>query len=116
MAKTNEKKGSTALAKKPTDIKEMSFADIMQLDEKELNKQISYEQKMVGKKSQLMAKITDLNLKKMKIENRFKTSLTDPTLDSVDLKLELDCIDKEISIAVELLKQLFPDTKFTTIG
>lgn len=107
MAKTDSKKGN-ALAK-VNDITSMSFDQIMQLDEKELNKQMSYEQKMIGKKSQLMAKITDLTLKKTKAQQRFKTSLVDPTLDSVELKLEIDCFDKEIQVATELMHQLFPN-------
>lgn len=108
MGKKNETNKSVALAKN-IDVKNMSFADIMQLDEKELNKQMTYDQKMIGKRSQLMAKITDLTLKKTKVEQRFKTSLVDPTLDSVELKLEMDCMDKEIQIALGLMQQLFPE-------
>lgn len=39
----------------------------------------------------------------------FKLSLIDPTLDSVELKLEMDCMDKEMEIAYGILRQLFPN-------
>lgn len=109
MAKTDSKKGSTTALAKNMDIKNMSFEEIMGLDEKELNKQMSYQQKMIGKKSQLQAKVIDLTMKKEKAEQKFKTSLVDPTIDSVELRLEIDCLEKEIQVAKMLMNQLFPN-------
>lgn len=46
----------------------------------------------------------------VKAESRFNISLTDPTIDSVDLRVEIKCLKDEKAIATELFNQLFPET------
>jgi hypothetical protein len=103
-----QKNTNTALAKNQP-IESMSFDDIMNLDEKELNKQMSLDQKKLAKKSQLQAKIIDINAKKSKAQHRFNLSLIDPTIDSVEMKIEIDCLNDEAKIAYQILVQLFPN-------
>lgn len=109
MSKKAATKATTALAKHTPKVESMSFNEIMNLDEKELNKQMSFDQKKLGKRTQLQAKIIDCTNKKAKVEQQFRMSLVDPTLDSVELKLEMDCFDKEMEVAFQILNQLFPD-------
>jgi hypothetical protein len=88
-----------------------SFDDVFNMDEKEKSKQVTFVQKKQGKKLQLMAKINDLSSRLIKAESRFNLSLTDPTIDSVDVAVEMDCLKKERLIAGEIFARLFLDHK-----
>lgn len=112
MSKTGTKTGKGQALATKNDVNNMnnlSFDNIFNMDEKELNRKMTYDQKKIGKKSQLQAKIIDLTNKEAKCEQRFKLSLIDPTMDSVDIMIEMDCYKKEREIAVQILRQLFPE-------
>lgn len=100
------KKGKTN-----TDITEMSFDEIVTLDEKDLNKKISIEKKRTGKMIQLTSQINALNLRIMNGENKFKESLTRPDIDSIELMMQIRCDREELNAATELFGQLFPKNK-----
>lgn len=109
MAKTETKKGQALATKNDVNnMNNLSFDNIFNMDEKELNRQMTYDQKKIGKRSQLQAKIIDVTNKYAKCEQRFKLSLIDPTIDSVELMIEMDCYNKEKEIAYKILHQLFP--------
>jgi len=57
----------------------------------------------------LQAKIIDVTNKYAKCEQRYLLSLIDPTIDSVELMIEMDCYNKEKEIAFKILHQLFPE-------
>lgn len=86
-----------------------SFDDVFNMDEKEKSRQISFMQKKEGKKLQLIAKMNDLQMRMVKAETRFNHSLTDPTIDSVDVMVEMDCLKKEKEIATQIFNRLFPE-------
>lgn len=90
-------------------IQNLSFDNIYNIDEKELSKQNSYNQKKIGKMGQLKAKLIDMQNRIAKCEQQFIVSLTDPTLDSVELRIQIECYQKEKEIATSLLKSLFPE-------
>lgn len=115
--KTASKKAvATTAVAKYTSVEDMSFEQIMNLDEKELNKQMSFDQKKNGKKSQLQAKVIDLTNRIGKCQTKFKLSLIDPTIDSVEIKVEIDCLEKEREIALSILQQLFPNEFTSPLG
>ena len=119
MAKTTEAKDS----KKNTEsgaglmlsknVTESSFDEIYNLDEKELTKKISYDQKKNGKRLQLGAKLSSIEDSITKAQNQYLMSLTDPTVDSVELKVEISVLNAEKAIAIEIYNQLFPEQKIT---
>lgn len=119
MAKTNEaKNGKKAETTKETstvallqkgNVSEHNFDTIYNLDEKELNKKVSYDQKKNGKRLQLAHKISGLDSDISKAENRYLMSLTDPTIDSVELKIEIRVLKEEKQVAFEIYNQLFPE-------
>lgn len=86
-----------------------SFDDVFNMDEKEKSRQISFMQKKEGKKLQLIAKMNDLQMRLVKAETIFNQSLTDPTIDSVDVMVEMDCLKKEKEIATQIFNRLFPE-------
>ncbi len=86
-----------------------TFDDVFNMDDKEKSRQITYIQKKEGKRLQLVAKINDLQMRMVKAESRFNISLTDPTIDSVDVKIEIKCLKDEKIIATDLFNQLFPE-------
>ena len=87
-----------------------TFDDVFNMDDKEKSRQITYTQKKEGKRLQLVAKINDLQMRLVKAESRFNVSLTDPTIDSVELRVEIKCLKDEKAIATELFNQLFPES------
>lgn len=88
-----------------------SFEDIINQDDKDLNKQISNDQKRQGKMIQLTGKINELNMRIMKSETEFQKSLTDPTKDSIEMGIQIKCDREELAFAIELFGQLFPKQK-----
>ncbi len=109
--KTSKNTNTGVSAVSVEDVFQGSFDTIYQTDEKERAREISYQQKKEGKKVQLVAKLNDLNLRIMKAETRFNVSLTDPTIDTVQVAIEVKCLKEEHSIAKSIFNQLFPDTK-----
>jgi len=90
-------------------VSEHNFDTIYNLDEKELHKKVSYDQKKNGKRLQLANKISVLDAEISKTENRYLMSLTDPTVDSVELKIEIRVLKEEKQVAFEIYNQLFPE-------
>lgn len=112
MSKTATKKAKGNELATKIDVNNMnnlSFENIFNMDEKELNRQMTYDQKKIGKRSQLQAKIIDATNMYAKCEQRFKLSLIDPTVDSVELMIQMECFNKEKEIAYKILHQLFPE-------
>ncbi len=96
---------------KPFDFGKATFEDIINQDDKDLNKQISNDQKRQGKMIQMTGKISDLNMRIMKAEAEFNKSLTDPTKDTVEIGIQIKCDKEELAFAIELFGQLFPKQK-----
>lgn len=101
---------SVSLATVNNSFANATFDDVFNMDDKEKSRQITYTQKKEGKRLQLVAKINDLQMRLVKAESRFNVSLTDPTIDSVDLRVEIKCLKDEKAIATELFNQLFPES------
>ncbi len=102
---------ATSKKAKPFDFSKATFEDIISQDDKDLNKQISNDQKRQGKMIQMTGKISDLNMRIMKAEAEFSKSMTDPTKDSVELGIQIKCDREELAFAIELFGQLFPKQK-----
>jgi hypothetical protein len=96
---------------KAFDFTSASFEDIINQDEKDLNKKISNDQKRQGKMIQMTGKINELHMRIMKSETEFQKSMTDPTKDSVEIGIQIKCDREELAFAVELFGQLFPKNK-----
>jgi len=108
-------KTTTVKKKKPFTFEGASFEDIIHQDDKSLEKEMSNDKKRNGKLIQLTSKINELNLRIMNAETKFNRSLTDPTLDSVQIGMEIRCDREELNFAMELFAQLFPKAKNTLL-
>ncbi len=86
-----------------------SFDEMYNRDEKEVDRENKHHMAKNGKKLQLFARINDLKMRITKGEVALAQSLTDPTKDSVELKIELKCMNEELLIAQGLYVELFPE-------
>lgn len=59
------------------------------------------------KKRQMKKRIKSLKLSLKNMEELFSASLTDPTMDSVDLKMKARSIERELNMTKDLYRQLF---------
>ena len=105
----NKEKKNQLVTTHANAFKGASFDDVFNMDDKEKNRSISYNQKKEGKRLQLVSKINQLQMRAIQAESKFNLSLTDPTQDSVDILVEIDCFKKEQKLAVDLHNQLFPE-------
>ncbi len=114
MSTTTKNKKSDSLVKKAPakDFNAMSFDEIYHMDEKEKNFQLGHKQNKEGKRLALTAKISTLQQSLIQENNAFIKSLTDPKADSVEIKINMYAIEKEIQIAKDIYNSLFPETQF----
>lgn len=88
-----------------------TFDQLFNQDDKEIDKKIKYHNNKKGKQVQLLAKINSIQMRISKAQTNYRKSLVDPTMDSVDIAIEIKTLNEEQKIAESVLKQLFPDTK-----
>jgi hypothetical protein len=92
---------------------EMDFDELYNEDAEKVNKQIKYHNNKKGKEVQLLAKINQIQMRTAKAQTDYRKSLVDPTMDSVEIAIELKALSEEQKIAESVYKQLFPNS---TIG
>lgn len=108
--KTQNFKSTTSLSKIGNVLTESATANFDELysqDDKEVDKKIAYHNKRKGKEVQLLSKVNHIQMCIAETQTSFRKSLVDPTKDSVRLALEIECLQKELTIAEGLLRQLF---------
>lgn len=88
-----------------------NFDELFNQDDKEVDKQVKYHTNKKGKQVQLLAKINQIQMRMAKAQTAYRKSLVDPTIDSVELAIEIKTLGEEQKIAESVLIQLFPDTK-----
>ncbi len=89
-----------------------TFDNLFDQDEKEVAKQVKYTQCKEGKKMQLVSQINNIRMQLMKREIDYKKSLTDPLVNSIDIRIDIMSLEREMSIAKDIYNQLFPNEKF----
>jgi len=83
----------------------LSFDEVLNLDEKsEAN-----ELKKFEKQDQLESRVADLNRDIKKKTLTFKKSLIQPTVDSVDILMDIETSKKELALTQQVIKALFPE-------
>jgi len=85
-----------------------SFDVLFNEKEEDVDKKIKFEQNRKGKQVQLLAKINNLQMLLTKAQTNYRKSLIDPTMDSVDLAIEIKSLTEEEKIANQVYTQLFP--------
>lgn len=106
-----EKNKNTAVAKATNPFENISFDSAFNMDEKEKKHALGFTQVKQSKRLQITAKINNLQLQKVKLENEFNMSLTQPDKDSGAILVQIKCTDEEIKVETGLYNQLFPETK-----
>lgn len=86
----------------------MSFDALFNEKEEDVDKKIKFEQNRKGKQVQLLAKINNIQMLLTKAQTNYRKSLVDPTMDSVDLAIEMRSLVEEEKIAMSVYTQLFP--------
>ncbi len=104
-------KKTTEVALTAKNLEKMSFDDIYQMDEKEKNKQLTHTQNKEGKRLALTSKLSLMQQERIELQNNYIKSLTDPKMDSVDIRVDMLSKEQEIGIAKDIYNQLFPDSK-----
>lgn len=56
-----------------------------------------------------MSKIADLNNRIESAQKSYFKSLTSAITDSVDIAIQIDCMEKEMTVAKRIYNQLFPE-------
>ena len=85
-----------------------SFDQLFNEKDEDIKKETLYVQNKKGKQVQLLARINNIQMQITKSEINYRKSLVDPTMDSIDLAIEIKASMEELKIAMEVYKQLFP--------
>ncbi len=111
--KTKEKKSEIVVASSVAkqDLQKMSFDDIMKLDEKERKKLASQGQEKNSKRLQLISQVGTIKNEISTLETKYIESLTNPSINSIDLKVQIKCKLEEEKIAQEIFMTLFPENE-----
>lgn len=110
MKNQSKKQKSAPAVFMPSGNETRPFDELFYRDEEEVSRQQKYHLNRNGKKTQLLAKISDIAMRLNKAETRYQESLLDPTADSVTLYIEIDVMKKEIEITKRIHNDLFPET------
>jgi hypothetical protein len=86
------------------DLKNISFDEILQMDEKDGDNELL----KIEKKDQLESKAKDLKIKIAKAQNKFKKSIIDIRTDSVAILIDIDVMEKELEYTQKVLEAIFP--------
>lgn len=106
------KKNKLALAKDVlAESQSLDFDELFNQDDKEVDKKIKYHNSRKGKEVQLLARINQIQMSTAKAQTQYRKSLVDPTLDSIEIAIELKALSEEEKIAKAVYKQLFPNSK-----
>lgn len=111
MSKEKEKTAKTVALTTKSNLEEMSFDQIMELDEKEREKLINEGQKKDQKRLQLISKVGNVKNELTTLKNKYLKSLTDASVDTIGIKIEMKCKEEELKIAQEVYVMLFPETE-----
>ncbi len=87
------------------------FDTLYNMDEKEVNKTIMHKQNKESKRLQLFAQINNMKGLLLKAETAYRRSLVDPTMDSIEIAVDIKVLREKMGVAITLITTLFPDTK-----
>lgn len=102
-----QKTGKTLLQESTS----LSFDALFNEKEEDVDKKIKFEQNRKGKQVQLLAKINNIQMLLTKAQTNYRKSLVDPTMDSVELAIEMKALVEEEKIAMQVYTQLFPNAQ-----
>lgn len=108
----NEQQQNNSIVKSASTLMQMSstadFETLFNEDDKELDKKIAFQRNKQGKKVQLLAKINNIQMQISDSEIKYRKSLVSPTIDSVDIAINIRALQEELKIAEAVFTQLFP--------
>ncbi len=87
-----------------------SFDEIYNVDKEEYNEALKFDKKKNSKKMQLMAKYNHVSNQIEMAKEDYVKSLTNPTTDSVELALTIECLQKELDLTIQIHNNLFKDS------
>jgi hypothetical protein len=86
------------------DLEIMSFDEALDLD----TKADDIEVKKIEKQDQLESKAKDLKIKIARAKAAFKKSIIDPRVDSVNILMDIDVMEKELEYTQKVISAIFP--------
>ncbi len=110
-SKKNKNTTTIALRTEKADLKTMSFDEINAMDDKERDKLINDGQKREQKRLQLISQIGKLKGDLTNLETKYLKSLMDSAMDTIQIRIEINCKEEESKIASEVYAYLFPEVK-----